>query len=121
MRKPCFVLRLPAKTKVWLIVLHVDSVARCNPEKPRKLNQKSTQNRREFDAKSIEVGSSGYVEAPKSIEVGRSGPVEAPKSIEVGRSRVSRSTKYARAPQNRKDLKRRWVITLDSVDSLNPP
>ena len=60
-------------------------------EKRRKSTRKSTQNRGEFDAKSIEVGSSGYVEVPKSIEDGRSGPVEAPKSIEVGRSRVSRS------------------------------
>ena len=41
-RKPCFVPRLPAKTEVRLIVLHVDSLARCNLEKRRKWTRKSS-------------------------------------------------------------------------------
>jgi hypothetical protein len=51
---------------------------------------------RKIDAKSIEVGRSGSVEAPKSVEAGRSRPVEAPKSIEVGRSSPGRSSWHRR-------------------------
>ena len=102
--EPSEVPRLPAKTRVQHIALHDELLARYDLEKQQKSTPNSTPTRR----KSIEVGHSGYDEAPKSIEVGRSWPVEAAKSIEVGRSRPGRSSwhdeELARVSQNRRSV-----------------
>ena len=44
--KPSKVPHLPAKTEVWPIATRVESLARCNLEKPRKSTQKLTRNPR---------------------------------------------------------------------------
>ena len=59
---PSKVLRLPAKTEVRPIATRVESLARCNLEKPRKSTRKSTQNRRKSRQTRCKVDRSGSFE-----------------------------------------------------------
>ena len=94
--EPLKVLRLPAKTEVRPFALRVESLARCNLEKPLKSIPKSTQNRRKSRlgaaraSFSIDFGRSkrlGRVTRSDSGRLERLGErLAATKSVEVGRS-----------------------------------
>ena len=101
--EPLKVLRLPAKTEVRPFALRVESLARCNLEKPRKSIPKSTQNRRKSRlgaaraSFSIDFGRSkrlGRATWSNSGRLGRLGErLGATKWVEVGRSGSVRSVR----------------------------
>jgi hypothetical protein len=104
------VLRLPVKTEVRLFALRVESLARCNLEKPLKSVPKSTQNRRKSRLGaaqatfSIDFGRSkrlGRATWSDSGRLGRLGErLGATKSVEVGRSGSVGSVRGARNPES---------------------
>ena len=92
--EPSEVPRLPAKTKVWHIALHVELVARSTLEKQPKSIAKSIQSR----SKWVVRGTSRRPSRSKLVvRVSRSAQVDRSGSIGLGRGGQGRSSWHARA------------------------
>ena len=108
--EPLKVLRLPVKTEVRLFALRVESLARCNLEKPRKSVPRSTQNRRKSRLEAARATFSvdfcrskrpGRATRSDSGRFGRlSERLGETKSVEVGRSGSVGSAQGARIPES---------------------
>ena len=104
-RKTCESSEVPhlsAKTEVWPFALRVESLARCNLEKPRKSTRKSTRNRRKSRL--------GASRAPFSVDFCRSERLgratwsdskrqSRAKGVDRGRSRRPKSLELAGTPK----------------------
>ena len=91
--EPSEVPRLPAKTKVWHIVLHVELVARPALEKRPKSIAKSIQSRSKWDVR----GTSRRPSRSNWLARGRSKRQSRSRQLDRARSRRPRSLEHARA------------------------